>query len=109
MLDIPLVHGIPPRQQPHYQSVTDCTYWPVIGSFNNWNIITLSHKATTIEYFEEIHQVVLDGISDNMSLLVQSGKYGAINKIGTQKMGHYVINFVSEAWTLQGSTTHDRK
>ena len=63
--------------------------------FNNWNIITSSQKATTSEAFEEVNQVVLDGISDNIASLVQSGKYGAINKTYTPIMGYYVIKFVS--------------
>ena len=27
ILDKPWVHGFPPKQQPHYQPITDCTYW----------------------------------------------------------------------------------
>ena len=54
-------------------------YWPVLGPFNNWNIIQLSHKSTPSDSFDEIHQVVLDGISDNMASLVESVNYGAIN------------------------------
>ena len=64
--------------------------------FNNWNIITSSQKATTSEAFEEVHQVVLDGISDNIASLVQSGKYGAMNTTYKYTMVYYVIKFVSE-------------
>ena len=39
MLDKPWISGIPPDKQEHYKPVTKCTYWPVLGSFNNWNII----------------------------------------------------------------------
>ena len=54
-----------------YQPVTDFTYWPVMGSYKNWNIIHLTPKLTTFEAFDEIHHVVLDIISDNMASLVQ--------------------------------------
>ena len=47
MLNKPWVGGFPPEQQPRYQSVTEFTYWPVIGSFNRFNIIKFSHKSTT--------------------------------------------------------------
>ena len=67
MLDKPWVNFFPPQQQYRYQPVVDFSYWTFLGSFNNWNIITLSHKATTSEDFEDINQVVLDGISDNMA------------------------------------------
>ena len=36
---------------------------------------------------DEIHQVVLDGISDNMESLVESGKYGAINTTDSSTNG----------------------
>ena len=71
------------------------------------DIITLSHKATTSEAFEGIHQVVLDFISENISSLVQSGNYGAINTTYTSIMGCYLIKFVSEEHILQYDTTCD--
>ena len=37
----------------------------MLGSFNNWNTLKLSHKAKPSEDIDKIHQVVLDGIIDN--------------------------------------------
>ena len=79
----------------------------MIGSFNNCNIITLTQKATTIDSFEYIRQFSIDGISDNMYLLVQSGKYGVINTTETTKMEYCVIKFVSDVYTLQDDTICD--
>ena len=79
MLDKPWTQGVQPRQKTCYQPLRYCTYWPVLSSFNNWNIITFHTKDTTSEVFEEIHQIFFDGISENMSLLVQPGNYGATN------------------------------
>ena len=62
MLYKPWISDIQPEQP-----VTKCTYWPVLGSFNNWNIIKLSQKSTSYDTFDEIHQVALDGISDNIA------------------------------------------
>ena len=81
--------------------------WPVLGAFNNWNIIEFSSKSTSSETFYAIHQVVLDGISDNMASLVESGKYGAINKTDTSTNGFYVIMFTSGEYKLQENTTID--
>ena len=75
MLDKPWISGIPSDKQERYKPVTKSTYWPVLGAFNNWNIIELSSKSTSSDTFDEINQVVLDGISDNMASLVESGKY----------------------------------
>ena len=54
-------------------------------------MIELTPKLTPFEAFDEIHQVVLDVISENMASLVQSGKYDAINTADTPKNGFYVI------------------
>ena len=77
MLDKPWISGIPLKKE-RYKPVTNCTFWPVLWSFNNWNIIQLSQNSTLYDKFDEIHQVVLDGISDNVASLVQCGKYGSI-------------------------------
>ena len=88
-------------KQYRYKTVTKCTYFPVLGAFNNWNIIQLSSKSTSSDTFDEIHQVVLDGISDSMASLVESGKYGAINTTDTSTNRFYVIMFKTGAYTLQ--------
>ena len=105
MIERPGISGISSDKQELYQRVTKCTYWPVLESFNNWNIIKLSPKSTSPDTFDEIHQVVLDGISDNMALLVEAGKYGDINTTDTSTNGFYVIMFTSGAYILPESTT----
>ena len=101
------ISGIPSDKQERYKPVTKCTYWPVLGDFNNWNIIQLWSKSTSSDTFDEIHQVVLDGKCDNMASLVQSGKYGAINTTDISTNGFYVIMFTSGAYTLQENTPID--
>ena len=97
------------KKQARYQNITNCTYWPVLGSYNNWNIIELTPKLTPFEAFNEIHQVVLDGISDNKASLFQSVMYGAITIDKTTTNGIYVIKFISEAYMLQNNTRIDEK
>ena len=65
----------------------------------------MSQNSTPSYSFDEIHQVVLDGISDNMASLFESGKYVAINRMDTTTNGFYVVIFKSEAYTLQYNTT----
>ena len=62
-------------------------------------------KSISYEAFDEIHQVFLDGISENMPSLVQSGMYGAINTDDTTTNGFYVIQLLSNSYTLQNNTT----
>ena len=49
--------------KPSLQTVVDCTYSPVLGYFNNWNIIKFKIKKTPSEGFDDIHKGFLDGIS----------------------------------------------
>ena len=79
MLYQPWIPGLSPQQQVRYQPVTDYTQCIVLGSLNKCNIITLSHKSTTSKVFEYICQVFIDGISDNMYMLVKSGNCGYMN------------------------------
>ena len=79
----------------------------MIGSFNSFNLITLSHNATTSDVFKDIHWVFLDVIGYNKASLDQYGKYGTINTTETPTKIYYVIKFFSEAYTLQDDTTCD--
>ena len=78
-MDKPWIYGIPSKKRSRYQPVTNYTYWPVLVSYNNCNIIHLTAKSTPFEAFDEIHKVVIDGISKNMASLVRSSMYGTIN------------------------------
>ena len=51
--------------------------------------------------------MVLDGISENMASLVQSGMYGVIKTYDTTTNGFHVIQFLSKAYTLQNITAID--
>ena len=46
MLDKPWIYGISSDKQDRYKPDIKCNYWPVLGAFNNWNIILLSSKST---------------------------------------------------------------
>ena len=67
MTEKPWISGISSYKQECYKPVTKCTYWSILGYFNNWNIIGLSPKSTSSDTFGEINQIVLDRISDNMA------------------------------------------
>ena len=67
----------------------------MLGSFNNWDIINFSHRATSSEDIEKNDQVVLEGISDNMAVLLKTSQYGVINRIYMTKIGYCVIKFFS--------------
>ena len=105
----PLISGITSKKQARYQPVTNCTYWTFLGYYNNWNTIEITVNSKLLEAFYYIHQVIIDGISDNVASLVKSGMYGAIDTYDTTTNGFYVIQFISEAYTLQNNTQIDRQ
>ena len=109
MLDKPWISSISSDKQERYKPVTKCNYWPVLGYFNNCNIVELLSKSISSDTFDEVHQVVLDGISDNMASLVESGTYGAINTTYTSTNGFYVIMFTSGTYIIQENTTINRQ
>ena len=51
MLDKPWIYGITSKKKARYQPVTNCAYFPVLDSYNNWNIIELTPKSTPFEEF----------------------------------------------------------
>ena len=81
----------------------------MFGSFNNWNIIQFSHKATSSEDIEKIVKFLLDRISDNLYALVQTGKYGDINTTNLTTVGYYVIRFMSKYYTIKEAIMCNRK
>ena len=54
-----------------------------------------------------MHKVVIDGISGNISFLVQLGKCGAISEVDPTTVVYYVIKYLSEPCTLQEYRTKD--
>ena len=95
-MEKPWISGIPSRKKARYQPIANCTYWPVLGSYNNLNIIELTTKSIPFEAFHDIHTVVLDRISENSVSLVQPGMCGAINTANNKTNEFYVIQFISE-------------
>ena len=72
----------------------------MLGSFNNWNIITVSHKATTSGAFAYIYQIFLDDIIENIYSLVQSGEYTAMNTTDSTTIGGW--------WRVHTQDYYDR-
>ena len=93
--------GVDHAQQPHCQPVVDFIYWHMLGYFNVQNIIQLTKKTTYREDFDEVHKVVLDGIISNIQSLLQTWKYDAINASYPTALGYYIVNYVSDNFTLQ--------
>ena len=104
ILDKPWISDFHSVKQARYQLFTKWTYWPVLGSYNNCNIIELTPISTPFEAFDEIHKIVLDRLSENEDPLFQSGMYGAINTYDITTNAFFIIQFLSEVYTLTKNT-----
>ena len=78
----------------------ECKHWTVLVIFNNCNIIIFTSKIAYNKYFDYIHKVVLDVISDNIPSIMHKDNYGAINTLDQNNTGYYVANFLSETMIL---------
>ena len=105
MLENTWAYVVETNKQLSYQPVVEFAYYPVLGSFNNWNTIWFTNKIAILKDFDTVHKVVMYGISDNMASLIQLEKFGAINALYPTTMGYYVIKFLSEPYTLQEDHT----
>ena len=72
----------------------------MLGSFNSCNILRFANKTTCSEDFNEVHKVLFDGMSTNMALLVQTGKYGAINAADPTTLAYYVVKYALDTFKL---------
>ena len=102
-----LYPGVSNTAQPFYHPFLNCTYWPVLCIFNNWNIIMFTNKNRSNEFFDEIRKVVLYGISYIMAYLVQRGKYGVISLTYPTMMDYCVVKFLPDTVMLQEDNTTD--
>ena len=66
-------------------------------------------KTTCSEEFDDVHKVLLDGISANMVSLLHTGKHVAINAAYTTILCNLVFYYIYELFTLQYDiTTYSR-
>ena len=80
----------------------------MLGTSNNGNIIPFNNKIKSSEYFYDLYNVVFDGISENMELLLQTGKYGgAIRRTDPKTMVYFIVKFLSNTVTSQEDNTID--
>ena len=79
----------------------DFTYWYVLGTQNNLNIIKFTTETTSIGYFDGIKNVILDDISENIKSISQTGNYVAVSISYLTTMIYYVVNYLSKRISLQ--------
>jgi hypothetical protein len=102
--------GVPPSEQPQYKKGnTKCERWCIFHGLNNCHILRIHRtKAKTPALdaiagteFEEVQDVVLEGISTTMAEKVIVSGNGAILTSDPEAGGYYVVSWQSSPYTLQ--------
>ena len=85
----------------------DCRYASVLDKYNNWVIMGFDGKETDDADFTEIHKVIIDGRILNMVGAVKVDGFGAIDTDDRESSGYYIVQFISELYTLQKAVEVD--
>ena len=88
-------------EHPRYWRVDNVVYVSNIGSFNEWKPVTFDNSSTTEEEFDDINQVIIDGISYKIWSFVTRGYFGTVSNDNTKKDGYYMLKFTSNNYTIQ--------
>ena len=84
--------------------ILDC-----VDPIRQLEMINFTNRTTYIEDFDDIHRVILNFISENISFIVKAGKYGAMSTTYKIIMGYYVLNFLSNTATLRADKPQKKR
>ena len=59
VLDKPWAPDVDHGQKSCYQPLVDFTYWYMLGTFNNCNIVQFTNKNASSEDFDEVNKIFL--------------------------------------------------
>ena len=107
-LELPWVVRVKAADQPCYASSSGCIYWPNfkmgVGEpgINDWKILSLEpKKQSDPEEEEEARAEALAGMTEMMAELIKVGGQGAFSTLDENAAGYYVVDWMSEPYTLQ--------
>jgi len=102
------VPTLPFQEQPRYKATTDCSMHDVFQGENDWKLITLvDAKDSDVDLNDEVHELVLEGITDRLETRVAVGGYGAVSTDDPESDGYYMLQWDSEPQTLENDVEID--
>jgi hypothetical protein len=86
--------------------------WPIFEGLNDWHLVELSRVPAKIAALEKLAQeelfeaqdTILNGIAEEMAEGIEVGKIGAFSTEDDKTSGYYLVEWKSEAYTLQEDT-----
>jgi hypothetical protein len=93
------------RAQPSYAENKECELWPSYEGANNWRISQLvartpENKTGT----RETNKCVLNAMKARIAMIIREGKIGAVATTDKAVMGYYVVEWLTEPYSLQEDT-----
>jgi len=86
---------LPFAEQPRYKTSTDCQMYEIFEGHNDWKLICLvDTKDSVIDLNDEVHELILQGITERLATRVEAGGYGAVSTDDPEADGYYVLNRV---------------
>jgi hypothetical protein len=91
----------------------ECELWPIFEGLNDWHLVELSRVPAKIAALEKLAQeelfeaqnTILNGIlAKEMAEGIEVGKIGAFSTEDNKTSGYYLVQWKSEAYTLQDDT-----
>ena len=95
------------KDQPRYAHVPNCKYNAIFGSYNDWIIMTFVNKKTPDNEYDNVHRLVMSGLTKNMSSKIIVGNIGVVATNDTNTEGYFLVQFDSVPCPLQEDTTLD--
>jgi hypothetical protein len=92
---------VPSEEQPRYVSSTNCVYWPIFESLNDWQIIDTMPKVSNDE--EEVmlaHNDALSTIAESMRGEISIGNIGAFATEDEATDGYYLVQWTGLPYEL---------
>jgi hypothetical protein len=99
--------------QPRYaKGNRECALWPIFQGLNDWHLVQLIRVPSKIAALETLAQeelfeaqvTILNGIAEEMAEGIEVGKIGAFSTEDEETSGYYLVEWKSEAYTLQEDT-----
>jgi hypothetical protein len=84
--------------------------YEIFEGHNDWKLICLvDTKDSVIDLNDEVHELILQGITERLATRVEAGGYGAVSTDDPEADGYYVLQWDSEPREVEEDVMIDEK
>jgi hypothetical protein len=93
------------RKQPRYDVNKECDLWASYEGANNWRISQLVAQTVEDERgAREGNKSILNAMEVRIASMIRSGEIGAVATTDENAMGYYIVEWMSDPYSLQEDT-----